>query len=139
MFSLFKKKKKGDLYDDDVVSVAWTLAIKFLLFLFVNILLIGIAELATSLEDPFAGGGIHMPLEEMARSTVRDVARARRDASALLGLGVGGEGGGGGATRRRRGGDGGERTERSGLGAPRRKVLETVDWKGAEEAFSSVG
>ena len=40
-----------------------------LLHLFVCVLLLGIAELSTALEDPFTGG--HLPLEDMARTYVK--------------------------------------------------------------------
>jgi hypothetical protein len=89
--------------------------------------MLGICELATSLEDPFSGH--QMPLEEIARSTVKDVAKARREAWALLGLGVGGEGEEGE-------GDGGGKRNSGDRTARERKVFETVDWKAAEEAFS---
>ena len=82
----------GDLFDDDILSVSFTIAVRTLLHLFVCVLLLGLAELSTALADPFTGG--YLPLEDMARTTVRDVARARREAAALRALGVGGDGGG---------------------------------------------
>lgn len=87
-------------------------------------LLLGIAELSTALEDPFTGG--HLPLEDMARTTVRDVARARREAAALCALELGGEGGEEGE------GDGGH-GKQGGL-----EVLESVDWRGAEAMCGKV-
>ena len=68
----------GDLFDDDILSVSFTIAVRTLLHLFVCVLLLGLAELSTALADPFTGG--YLPLEDMARTTVRDVARARREA-----------------------------------------------------------
>ena len=92
-------------------------------------LLLGLAELSSALEDPFSDGvegmGLHLPLEDMARTTVRDVARARREAAALWSLGVGGEG--------KEGSDGDDAGTSSCLG-----FIETVDWKGAEAMCGKV-
>ena len=105
-----------------------------LLHLFVCVLLLGIAELSTALEDPFTGG--HLPLEDMARTTVRDVARARREASQLRALEVGGEGGSGGGGGAK---DGGEASSSSnGSSGSSLPILETVDWSGAEAMCGKV-
>ena len=127
----------GDLYDDDIFSVSFTIMVRTLLHLFVCVLLLGLAELSTALEDPFTGG--HMPLEDMARTTVRDVARARRETAALRALEIGGEGVGGGG-RGEEGdivGGGKEGGGGSGEGAGL-EVLETVDWRGAEAMCGKV-
>lgn len=58
----------------------------------------------------------------MARTTVRDVARAKREAAALRALEIGGEG-------REGDGDGKE----GGL-----EIVETVDWRGAEAMCGKV-
>lgn len=117
---------EGDLFDDDLMSVLFTIAIRTLIHLFVCVLLLGLAELSTALEDPFTGG--HLPLEDMARTTVRDVARARREAAVLRALEIGGEGG------KEEGGDGGDnKVGVLGLG-----IVETVDWRGAEAMCGKV-
>ena len=126
-------------YDDNVGSVAFSLACEYVLYVFVNLLMLGLVELANSLEDPFAGG--HLPLEHMVRSTLRDVARARRLAARIRGLGVGGEGKGGGngkggcAKRKEEAEDEAE-DEAEGKGRDV-YVFETVDW-GAAEALLAV-
>ena len=126
-------------YDDNVGSVAFSLACEYVLYVFVNMLMLGLVELANSLEDPFAGG--HLPLEHMVRSTLRDVARARRLAARIRGLGVGGEGKGGGngkggcAKRKEEAEDEAE-DEAEGKGRDV-YVFETVDW-GAAEALLAV-
>ena len=115
----------GDLYDDDLLSVSFTIAVRTVLHLFVCVLLLGLAELSTALEDPFTGG--HLPLEDMARTTVRDVGRARREAASLRALGIGGEG------------EDGARIDGHGGGAANTlEVLETVDWRGAEAMCGKV-
>ena len=122
-------------YDDNVASVAFTLAVEFLLYLFVCLLMLGLVEIASSLEDPFAGG--HIPAEDMARATLRDVARARRDAAEVLGLGIGGGGDGNcfnnGYGVGKGGGDGDGHDEGKGSqAAEEEEVFMTVDWEGAE-------
>ena len=121
----------GDLFDDDILSVSFTIAVRTLLHLFVCVLLLGLAELSTALADPFTGG--YLPLEDMARTTVRDVARARREAAALRALGVGG---GGGGEEGEGGGDGGGGS--SGGGGGGLEIVETVDWRGAEAMCGKV-
>ena len=127
-------------YDDNVASVAFTLVVWFILYLFVCLLLLGLVELATALEDPFAGEG-HVPVEDLARATLRDVARTRREAAEVLGLGIGGDGwersegrscnGHGGVGK---GGDDDDDDGKQGEGdlGAEGEVFMTVDWEGAE-------
>ena len=96
------------------------------------------AEVAGSLEDPFTGG--HLPIEDLVRTTVRDVARARREAARVRALGDGGFAFDGGV------GTGGAAAVAAAAAAanaaegappappslPPLAVLETVDWAGAE-------
>lgn len=104
---------------------------QFLLYLFVCLLFLGMAEVAGSLEDPFTGG--HLPLEDMARTTVRDVARSRREAARVRALGVGGF-----AFDGKVSGVGGAAAAAAAAAnlappsLPPLAVLETVDWAGAE-------
>lgn len=91
--------------------------------------MLGLIELANSLEDPFSGG--HLPLEDMVRSTLREVDRARRLAAGIRGLGVGGEGkgrGGGRGGGEKKKEEAEEEAEEKGRYEP---VFETVDWAGA--------
>ena len=114
---------------------------QFLLYLFVCLLFLGMAEVAGSLEDPFAGG--HLPVEDMVRTTVRDVARARREAARVRVLGVGGFnfGGGRGAAAAAAAAAAavyaaaGEKQPPPAAALPSLpplSALETVDWAGAE-------
>ena len=111
-------------HDASVASVAFTLAIQLTLYLFVCLLFLGMAEVAGSLEDPFSGG--HLPVEDMARTTVRDVARARREAARVRALGVGGFG------FRAAAGEEEPPASSASPSLPPLAVLETVDWAGAE-------
>jgi len=126
----------GPQHDASVASVTFTLAIQLLLYLFVCLLFLGMAEVAGSLEDPFARG--HLPVEDMARTTVRDVARARREAARVRALGLGGFGLGGATAdtadtaATAAAAAAGEPPPPAPLSLPPLSVLETVDWAGAE-------
>ena len=96
------------------------------------------AEISGSLEDPFTCG--HLPIEDIARTTLRDVARARREAARVRALGVGGFDFGGGCWV---GGTTAAAAAAAAPAAPGEPVpappslpplsaLETVDWAGAE-------
>lgn len=128
-------------YDDNVASVAFTLGIWFVLYLFVCLLMFALVELAAALEDPFAGEG-HIPVEDLARATLRDVARTRREAAEVLGLGIGGDGweeeggrkgeGRGCNGHGGKGGDENDDDEDGKHGGAEQQVFMTVDWEGAE-------
>jgi predicted membrane chloride channel (bestrophin family) len=82
----------GHMHDDSLTSVIWTLAIQFFLYIIMNLLFLGADEVASMMENPYA----EIPLEELAKTTPRDVVRMWAELRALDEVGGGGGGGRGG-------------------------------------------